>query len=323
MPHDPSSDVDVVYTFHDVNEPGRFEPLRAIQKKLGLPEQAEYSVGSRVLAGSEEIKYSIRSIDQNVTYNKLYIVTNSDIPDYFDKNLVNIVRHEDIFLNPQEDLPTYNSVAIESNLHRIPGLSEEFIYMCDDCYLLAPCEKSKFFPKGGVSVFVDERMELDENDLLVGMRDIPHDWSMVNVARMVSEKLPEAMPRYKAAHQLTPMKKSVLQKAEKTLFNEAFAKNSRIQIRNNERYSLMLMHMIMALSEGVGKERLFMPGESLFADLTDDDEFCQMVFNNVYQFRPALFCLNIGYSDENQAMRNSHFNFLQALLPKPSRFEKV
>ena len=38
---------------------------------------------------------------------------------------------QEIFLN-QSHLPTFSSPAIESHIHRIPGLSDKFIYLNDD-----------------------------------------------------------------------------------------------------------------------------------------------------------------------------------------------
>lgn len=38
---------------------------------------------------------------------------------------------QEIFANASH-LPTFSSPAIESNLHKIPGLSDKFIYMNDD-----------------------------------------------------------------------------------------------------------------------------------------------------------------------------------------------
>ena len=38
---------------------------------------------------------------------------------------------QEIFLN-HSHLPSFSSPAIESNIHRIPGLSDKFIYMNDD-----------------------------------------------------------------------------------------------------------------------------------------------------------------------------------------------
>lgn len=41
------------------------------------------------------------------------------------------VTHDDIFIN-KSHLPTFSSPAIESHIHRIPGLAKKFIYMNDD-----------------------------------------------------------------------------------------------------------------------------------------------------------------------------------------------
>ena len=41
------------------------------------------------------------------------------------------VTHEEIFVN-KSHLPTFSSPAIEAHIHRIPGLSQNFIYFNDD-----------------------------------------------------------------------------------------------------------------------------------------------------------------------------------------------
>ena len=41
------------------------------------------------------------------------------------------ILFQEIFLNSSH-LPSFSSPAIESNIHRIPGLSDKFIYMNDD-----------------------------------------------------------------------------------------------------------------------------------------------------------------------------------------------
>ena len=42
-------------------------------------------------------------------------------------------------------MPTFNSVAIESHLHRIPGLSRRFIYFTDDMSLQSPVSLMDFW----------------------------------------------------------------------------------------------------------------------------------------------------------------------------------
>ena len=61
---------------------------------------------------------------------------------------VRIVHHDEIFEH-LTDLPTFNSHAIESNIHRIPGLSECFIYSNDDVYIVRHMVPSDFFDRCG------------------------------------------------------------------------------------------------------------------------------------------------------------------------------
>lgn len=56
---------------------------------------------------------------------------------------VRVVRHSKFI--PKDHLPTYNSSVIESYLHRIPGLSEFFIYGNDDVFPVKPLRPEDFF----------------------------------------------------------------------------------------------------------------------------------------------------------------------------------
>ena len=73
---------------------------------------------------AHELIYAIRSI---VTFapwiRHIFIVTNGQIPIWLntEDHRISIVTHEDIFPS-KDDLPTFNSMAIEVHLHRIPGL---------------------------------------------------------------------------------------------------------------------------------------------------------------------------------------------------------
>ena len=45
---------------------------------------------------------------------------------------------------PEAYLPSYNSSAIELNIHRIRGLSEHFIYFNDDMFKIKDTQPSDF-----------------------------------------------------------------------------------------------------------------------------------------------------------------------------------
>lgn len=82
----------------------------------------------------------------------IYIVTDAQTPpiikqligtDYEDK--VKLVDHRDIFVGFEQYLPTFNSLSIETLLWRIPGLSNNFIYLNDDCSIIRPVSYQDFF----------------------------------------------------------------------------------------------------------------------------------------------------------------------------------
>ncbi|XP_077355394.1 N-acetylglucosamine-1-phosphotransferase subunits alpha/beta-like [Festucalex cinctus] len=78
--------------------------------------------------------YSLRSVEKHAPWVRhVFIVTNGQIPSWLNlkNSRVSIVTHQEIFLN-QSHLPTFSSPAIESNLHRILGISQKLIYLNDD-----------------------------------------------------------------------------------------------------------------------------------------------------------------------------------------------
>ena len=84
-----------------------------------------------------ELCYSIRSLELYAPWiNKIYVVTDSQIPDWIDidkaSSRVTFVDHKDIM--EADYLPCFNSSAIETFLHRIEGLSEHFLYLTTTFY---------------------------------------------------------------------------------------------------------------------------------------------------------------------------------------------
>uniref|UniRef100_A0A8C7RJL4 N-acetylglucosamine-1-phosphotransferase subunits alpha/beta n=1 Tax=Oncorhynchus mykiss TaxID=8022 RepID=A0A8C7RJL4_ONCMY len=83
---------------------------------------------------NEELRYSLRSVERHAPWVRhIFIVTNGQIPSWLnlDNPRVTVVTHQDVFQN-HTHLPTFSSPAIETHIHRIPGLSQKFIYLNDD-----------------------------------------------------------------------------------------------------------------------------------------------------------------------------------------------
>lgn len=94
-------------------------------------------------------KYWFRGVERFALWvNKVYLVTDDQVPTWLniDHEKLIVVDHTDIIA--KEYLPVFNSNAIEMNLHRIKGLTENFVYFNDDMYLTAPVNVTDFFIDG-------------------------------------------------------------------------------------------------------------------------------------------------------------------------------
>ena len=92
------------------------------------------------------LKYWFRGVEKFAPWvNKIHFVTWGHLPEWLDTTnpKLNIVNHKDFI--PKEYLPTFSSHVIELNLHRIKGLSEKFVYLNDDTFLISDSPKSYFF----------------------------------------------------------------------------------------------------------------------------------------------------------------------------------
>ncbi|KNC48218.1 N-acetylglucosamine-1-phosphotransferase subunit beta [Thecamonas trahens ATCC 50062] len=92
------------------------------------------AAGASRFRDNNELMYSLRSIEKFAPWiRRIFIVTNGQVPSWLniDHPRIDVIPHEDIFPDPSH-LPTFSSPAIEVHLHRIPGLSDKFIYFNDD-----------------------------------------------------------------------------------------------------------------------------------------------------------------------------------------------
>ncbi len=115
------------------------------------------------------LKYCLRSIHKNMPWlENIYLVTDDQAPDWLrtDYSRIRIVDHTDVF-EDSDHLPTFNSMAIESHMHRIRGLSRRFLYLNDDVVVLKPVRQDRFFTVDGGHVLPREDTPLP-GDLRTG-----------------------------------------------------------------------------------------------------------------------------------------------------------
>lgn len=142
----PRLPIDAVYTWVNCKDP---DWLKEWQKNF--PHQP--FDGDRY-SDNEELRYSLRSVAKYAPWlNKIFVVSNCAPPAWLSLEHPGVewVWHEDLFPD-HSVLPTFNSHAIESCLHRIRGLAEHFIYLNDDFFLAQPCIPDDFFDEYGRAV---------------------------------------------------------------------------------------------------------------------------------------------------------------------------
>lgn len=113
-------------------------------------------------------KYWFRAVEKYAPWvNHVYLVTDNQKPSWIDEKnpKLTIVDHTEII--DKKYLPTFNSQAIEMNLHKIPGLSEHFVYFNDDMYLGRGTDVHDFFREGKPvdSAIINAATGMSDNEL--------------------------------------------------------------------------------------------------------------------------------------------------------------
>ncbi|WP_447944177.1 Stealth CR1 domain-containing protein [Microbacterium aurum] len=95
------------------------------------------------------LRYLLRGIDLHCPWVRtVHLVTPGQRPPWLDPSADDIVIVDQAELFPDDQQPTFNSMAVEANLDRIPGLAERFVYFNDDMLVVRPTGSEDVFPHG-------------------------------------------------------------------------------------------------------------------------------------------------------------------------------
>lgn len=141
--------IDAVYTWVDGDDPVWMQARETRLAEAGDTAQSHRSSGRARFVDRDELRYSLRSLHLFAPWIRtIHLVTAGQVPRWLsDHPQINLVDHRDIL--PASALPTFNSHAIETSLHKIPGLAEHFIYLNDDFLLGRPQRPQQFFDTAG------------------------------------------------------------------------------------------------------------------------------------------------------------------------------
>ena len=274
---------------------------------------------------NDELKISLRCVEKYMPWiNKIFIVTDNQIPKWLDTTnpKIQVVFHKDFM--PEEILPTFNSASIEMYLHKIPNLSEHFIYANDDMFINQKLTPDFFFTKEGMPVIRMQKSickKLAEKSV--------YSYTILKMQELIKQEY-GIFYDLEPHHNLDTYTKSICSGCENKF---EYVTNNKFREKNDTQRSLISFY---ALATGQAKLKVIprtdfhLPfGTTLFNKLTGrygvDSKYLGIEKSDLekrfYYVNPKLFCFN----DNDRAAESDRINakrFLRKLMPEKSSFEK-
>jgi hypothetical protein len=182
--------IDIVYTWVDDADAVWRAGKNAAERRLAVGQASlhEQATNDARYTSRDELRYSLRSIHQYAPWvRNIFLVTAGQVPGWLDTEYpgLKVIDHRDIFSDPTA-LPTFNSHAIESQLHHIPGLAEHFLYLNDDVFFGRPVRPDRFFHPNGLSKFFMSKALIPSGQ--IKPQDLPVDAAGKNSRGLIAQQ---------------------------------------------------------------------------------------------------------------------------------------
>jgi len=341
-------EIDFVISWVDGSDPAWIEERNKIsgeaaQEKTEGDELFGKGSGDERYRDWETLQYWFRGVEQYTPWvRNIYFVTWGHVPKWLNVNhpKLRIINHRDFI--PEEYLPTFNSNVIELNFHRIPGLSENFVYFNDDMVILRPVEEEYFFKKNHpVDMLAFQPVVANESDDYM-----PYIYlnNSMTLARHFTKRecvkahrgqyfhpgypllyfgynlLELAFPRYTGfytQHGPSPLKKSTYE----TLWEkegEVLHETCMHPFRDRRDVNQYLLREWQKLSGDFVPENI--EKGFFYHNLSDDNRRLFQAMNNP---KKKIFCINDSASvSEYDRVKGELVGILKKILPRKSTFEK-
>ncbi|MEU9289202.1 stealth family protein [Streptomyces sp. NPDC048275] len=320
LPDDHLFPIDVVYTWVDDSDPVWRASKEATRRQLtgasGEPLHEQAANDSRYTSRNE-LMYSLRSIHQYAPWvRNIFLVTAGQVPSWLNTSFpgLRVVDHREIFADPTA-LPTFNSHAIESQLHHIPDLSEHFLYLNDDVFFGRPVQPGQFFHPNGLTKFFQSKALIPSGRASTG--DLPVNAAGKNSRGLIAQQFGTVISQ-KMKHTPHTLRRSVLAEIEQVYAQaHRVTQHSRFRSPNDVPIASSLHHYYAYHSARatVGDIRY------VYVDLADP--LSQRRLNTLLAKRNFdTFCMNDTVTAADpQAQNRMVENFLNAYFPVPSPYE--
>ena len=303
-------DIDIVYLWVDGNDPAWLKKRQPYLK-------TEINTTGRY-QDNQELKYSLRSIDQHLPWiRKIFIVTDQQIPPFVDINHPKIEIIDHTTLLPKEILPTFNSSVLDYFVYKIPGLSEHFLYANDDMFVYDDLSPSFFFQEGvpilrmKYNPLIHYKIQFKK---LFHLRINNYRLAIENAYRIFKNKFNQFYP-ITSHHNIDACLKSDYQRIVEEVFAEELAPSFRNRFRDKtDIQRILIIYYGLVNKTGVLKYVGRKESCRIRVHRSNYDKY-------IRKYNPQLFCLN-DTEHANDSHREQVAPFLEKLFPNKAAFEK-
>ncbi|HLP04784.1 MAG TPA: Stealth CR1 domain-containing protein [Paludibacter sp.] len=315
--------VDVVISWVDGNDPAH---KKKIQPFLNPQARKSQDIAGPTRYNSVgEIFYSVASIFRFAPFvRKIFIIADEQDPgldDFISKNFpeskiqIEIVDHAVLFRGYEHVLPVFNSRAIETCTYRIPGLSENYVYLNDDFFLVRPVGYDDWFRGDRIVAYGQWRSILLDRLLWLvkpmknGHKPVGFKDSMITSAR----KLDRKWRYFHLEHMPHPLKKSVLEHFY-TARPDLFESNISHKFRSSKQFNTQALYYMLMFE---AKSAILASCKNVFLYMKPvrrGDKYVTRKLN-AYKDNPGLKFCCIGSLDQaTDRDRKALLDWLQQIL---------
>ena len=277
--------------------------------------QRDFAVAS---GGTESVRryrdwgtlpYLLRGIGRHLPFVEtvyLGVARESQVPDWADRSALRIVLHRDIL--PEQLLPTFNSTTIELFLHRIEGLSEQYLYFNDDFFPVRDSAAEDFFPGGRPAIGFHRHL------LVSGLykRQSRNAWRFARTALGLRPGIGFRRPQ----HTCSPMLRSVCDELFDRTEQQLLATATPLRMAGNLNQYVYLDYALLA---GKGIARALSNRHISLGAVTPE-----RLSEAILKPDRNILCINDVEMNPKrfEALRTAMLAAFQARFPEKSRFER-
>lgn len=323
--------IDIVYTWVNGND-----PAWRSKRDLYMPHEDEEATVPNHLSEarwreSNELMYSLRSVERFAPWvNRIFIVTDAQCPAWLnvDHPKITIVDHTEII--PEDALPVFSSHAIESCLHKIPGLSEHFILGNDDTFFGALTHPEDFFLSDGRPIVRLRGARFNRRNVQKGGNYYRVLYRMQSLTKSLWGKL----IRHEPHHNFDAYCKSDIEHCAE-VFKGEWQRTTYRKLRHNKD---MQRCIVSYYAVATGRAKLRLVGR--YNRIRTPKALIRALFTGRYaadsqwiklhlpdyerefrKYNPLMFCMNDN-AQTSEEDRKRMVAFLERMFPTPSSFER-